>query len=956
MIYLASKTEFSFRQCFGHIAEIVKEDYEAMGIADVNNTLGHVQFNNECAKKGVKPIFGVRLTICDKIDKARSARKSYIGKVEMIFLAKNDRGLKEIYELTSYAWDNFYYFPRVDQARFLRLSKDVLVIAPYLPIGLEKSLGRVNLRAVGVGLYPPYNLEKPTVAIVSAKYPEPADKEVYQLLAGARKNGTGYSYNFEDNTYPNHNLSDEEFTAEVACPDYSITMTHDIADICNAHLEAANMVKYTGGDSIEKACMRGAIHLDVDLDDPMYKDRYEYEKGLIEQKGYNDYFLIVADMIRYAKQSMFVGPSRGSSAGSLVCYLMGITEIDPLKFGLLFERFIDINRFDLPDIDIDFPDKKRAKVVKYLSHKYGHKNVRCLANVSRLKPKSAIGDFAQGLSIPKYETEELKNAIIERSGGDARAAMCISDTFTSTDIGKEFIAKYPAMKLVGRIENHASHAGKHAAGIIVSTLPLNTYAATNSRDDIIMLNKHDAEHLGLLKIDCLGLRTLTILEETMDQIGMEYSDLYRLELEDQKTFDIFNTGRYNGIFQFEGQALQYLTNQMGIHKFDDIVAITALARPGPMHSGGANSFVKRRTGESEVEYISNHEAYIRNTKETLGIIIYQEQLMYIGREYGGLSWEDVCDLRKAASKSLGEEYFNKYKNNFLEGTRKNGIEDEEAIAVWENMVTFGSWGFNKSHAVAYGLVSYWTGYMKAHHPMEFAIATLNNAKDNDSAIKLLRDLVVNEGLEYVAVDPDTSEINWTVQNGKLVGGLTNMSGIAEAKAKQILSARKAGRAPTPGLMKKLMNPVTPFDILFPTQHYWGKFYEDPITYGLSEAPSLIKDIDEQGLYTIVGKVIMRDLRDLNDYNEVVKRGGEKYEENNLYLRLLIEDDTDQILCVINRFMFDEMEGKLIAEKAIEGETWFLIKGRKRGDWRKIDIDQILNLTEWEKENANRNTK
>lgn len=921
-----------------------------MGIADSNTTLGHVSFARECIKKGVKPIFGVRLTVCDKIEKARSANQSATQRVEMIFLAKNDKGLKEIYELTSYAWDNFYYFPRVDIQRFLRLSKDVLILTPYLPINLPETHGRIDYRGVSVDNFAPISGDLPTVAIVNSRYPEPADKEVYQLLAGARKHGNGYVYNFNDNTYPSHMVSDEEFTAETGDPGYAIASTYTIADMCNATLDIAEMVKYNGGDTVEKACMRGAIALDVDLDDPVYKERYEYEIGLIKGKDYEDYFLIVADMIRYAKQSMLVGPSRGSSAGSLVCYLMGITEIDPLKFGLLFERFIDINRHDLPDIDIDFPDKKRAKVVKYLSHKYGHKNVRCLANVARLKPKSAIGDFAQGLSIPKYETEELKNAIVERSGGDARAAMCIADTFDSTDIGKEFIEKYPAMRLVSRVENHASHAGKHAAGILVSTLPLNNYAATNSKDDVVMLNKYDAEYLGLLKIDCLGLRTLTILEETMDQIGMEYEDLYRLPLDDQRAFDIFNSGRFNGIFQFEGQSLQFLTKQMGIQKFDDIVAITALARPGPMHSGGANSFVKRRVGTSPVEYISNDPIYIKHTEETLGIIIYQEQLMYIGREYGGLSWEDVSDLRRAASKSLGEEFFNKYRDNFLTGTRKRGIPDEEAIEVWENMVTFGSWGFNKSHAVAYGLVSYWTAYMKAHHPMEFAIANLNNARDNDSAIKLLRDLVLNEGYEYVPVDPDTSEIGWSAQDGKLVGGLVNIDGIAEKKAQQIINARKAGKAPTPGLMKKLLNPETPFDILFPTQHYWGKYYEDPVTYGLVEPPTLIKDISEPGTYTIIGKLIMRDLRDLNEYNEVVKRGGEIYEKNHLYLRLLVEDDTDQILCVINRYQFDEMNGKQIVETSKEGETWFLIKGRKRGDWQKLDIDNILNLIEWEKGN------
>lgn len=923
-----------------------------MGIADKNNTFGHVFFDKACKKKNIRPIFGVRLDVCDLIEKQRSAAKSYTAKTEVILLAKNTNGLREIYEITSLAWDSFYYFPRVGVAPILRLSKDVFLLAPSIPFGLEELLARVDYVALGVGFNPSSNLsEHDPVAIQNNRYPEVQDKEVYQLLAGARRAGKGYNYLFNDQTYPQHYLSDEEFQNEIGHNSYSaIWNSFVVAGKCDAQIPKAEMVQYNGSRTVLASCIEGAGLKDIDIDDPAYAERLRYELELIKEKGYEDYFLIVADMIHYAKQSMFVGPSRGSSAGSLVCYLMGITEIDPLKYGLLIERFIDINRHDLPDIDIDFPDKKREKVTKYLSHKYGHKKVRCLANINRLKPKSAIGEFAQSLGIPKYETEELKNAIIERSGGDARAAMCITDTFDSTDIGKEFIEQHPKMALVSHVENHASHAGRHAAGILVSTEPLNNYASTNSRDDVVQLDKKSAEMLGLLKIDCLGLRTLTLLEETMDQIGMKYDELYTIPLDNEATFRIFNQGRFNGIFQFEGQALQLLAKQMGVNKFDDIVAITALARPGPLHSGGAAKFAKRRTGEAEVEYISNDPLYIKHTEETLGIIIYQEQLMFLAKDFGDMSWQEVSELRRAASKSLGEEFFNKYKESFLNGTRKKGIDDEEATEVWENMVTFGSWGFNKSHAVSYGLISYWTAYMKANHPMEFAVATLNNSASDESAIKFLRDLVVNEGYEYDPVDPDLSELTWSVQEGRLVGGLTNIEGIGEAKAKDILKIREGKKKMTPGIMKKLMNPITKFDIIFPTQHYWGFLYDDPKSYGLSIPPDNIGSIDQPDIYSVVGRLIMRDLRDLNDYNEVMKRGGKVYENNTHYLRLLIEDDTGQILCVISRWDFDEMNGQHIAETAIEGETWFLIKGRKRGDWQKLDIISVLNLTEWSKEN------
>lgn len=895
MVNIALKTEYSFRQCYLHMEDIHKYVIDGVvGIADLDNTFGHIPLAKEAEKHGFKPIYGVRLRVSRAENRKRRTCQEYTT-----FIAKTDEGLVALYQLVAKAWDNFYYFPRL------------------YPEDVEKlHSGIINLGVT----YENY-------------YPNATDKPIYELLAGARKRGNGYNYMFENKAGPMH-IIPQPF--------------NDIARECNASIKRAEMVKWRGEFSLYDICMQSEKWRGVSRGDREsyyeYAERLEYELDLIKEKGYDDYFMITADMIKFAKRHMFVGPSRGSSAGSLVCYLLDITEVDPIKHDLIFERFIDVNRFDLPDIDVDFPDKKRHEVFEYLVRKYGRNKVRTLGTVNRLMPKSAIGEFAQGLGIPKYETEDVKGAIIERSSGDARAAMCIDDTFDTTDPGKRFIERYPSMRLVAKIEGHAAHSGKHAAGILVATESIYNYGGVNTRDDIVMMDKKDAEYIGLLKIDCLGLRTLSILEDTVNQIPhMTKKDIYNLPLDDEKTFQIFNDMRLNGIFQFEGYALQSLTRQMGVHSFEDIAAITSLARPGALNSGGASRYVKYHIGKEDIKY--HGEIHKELTEDTHGVVIYQEQMMEIARKMGGFSWADVTTLRKAASKSLGDEFFSKFKDKFLNGANQKGISDENAIASWDDIAHCGSWIFNKSHAVSYGLISYWTAYFKAHYPLEFAIASLNNARDDEHAIKLLRDMVENEGMEYSPVNPEKSDIYWSVVDGTLTGGLTNIKGIAEKRAADFINMRNGEKKPTPSFWKMMENPETNFDVLFPTKHYWGKLFADPKSYGLSRPPVFIETIDEPGDYMFVGCLVDRNLRDLNEYTFLKDRDGEIIEDNHLYLNLTVEDDTDSIICTINRWRFEELGGKIIAEQGKVGQDWYLIRGKVQGAWRKISVDSIVNLNE-----------
>lgn len=927
MIHLALQTEFTFKQCFLHMKDIHKHANGAVGVADLHNTFGHVGLEKESKKHGFKPIYGVRLYCLPDESKQRTACLPWV------FIAKNQDGLKEIYEYVDKAWKNFYYIPRLNYSD-IKNTGNVIVIS-----AIESDLS--HYVAMGQGM-PTTGYRSEGVAIVTNNYPELNDVSVYQLLAGARKgSGDSVMHNFNTEVYPQHILSEREWIVEY-CHRDAIKNTHEINDqIEHIKLPKAGMVHWTGNHDLEQFMDFKKIQ----NWDEVYQARYDREMALIKQKDYTDYFLIVADMIRHAKKTMLIGPARGSSAGSLVCYLMGITEVDPIKYDLIFERFIDVNRHDLPDIDVDFPDYKREGPVNYLKHKYGAKKVRALANVNRLKAKSAIGEFAKALEIPAYETAEVKDAIIERSSGDARAAMCISDTFETTEAGQNFIERYPAMSLVSHIEGHASHAGKHAAGILVSTEDLSNYGSINERDDIIQMDKKDAEYLGLLKIDCLGLRTLSILEGVAEQLQKPYKWFYTIPTDDQNTFSLMKNLRLNGVFQFEGQALQIIVKQMGVNNFDDIVAITALARPGALNSGGTARYIKYSTGQESPTYYS--ETHRSITGDTYGIVVYQEQMMNIARMIGGLSWEDTSDLRRAASKSMGDEFFAKYKDKFVTGALANGYSAEVSEQLWVDISASGSWSFNKSHAVSYGLVSYWTAYCKANYPAEFAVACLNHATDSDSAIKLLRDFVIHEGFEYKPVDPDLSGIGWTAHGKLLVGGLENIKGIGPAKAKQIINARNGKGKLTPSLFKALMQPETELDILFPARHYFGFLFEDPASAGLDTKPHYIKDVNGRGEYVIIGKLVDRNLRDLNEQVFLEKRGGEKVTENRFYLNFKLEDDTDMVSCKIGRMQYEAL-GREIAEKGRVGKDWYLLRGTIKGDWRTLDVTEIVNLNQYYK--------
>lgn len=936
------RTGYSFKLAYGKIEEVASRldeiGWHKQPISDRNSTYAFVRWS----KLVKNPVYGVELGVVPDLGEKKPVIDHFS------FFAIDS--LRALHTAVGMATGNPGRDPSITYESMMRMQDLIKIsgervqldrIKPQdnLFIGLSPSLPR--------GLYEEAKRRKfRFIATSDNYYTREEDKELYRVALGFRSN---------TQTYPMHILSNEEW--EKAClrivdgDKKSLLLAAknraEMLTACHAKLDKATLLKPAHSKTLRELCVIGAKKLNINLKNKVYAERLDHELKLIKEKEFEDYFYIIADMVQWAKERMIVGPARGSSCGSLACYLLGITAIDPIPFGLIFERFIDTTRADLPDIDIDFSDTRREMVFEYAEKKYGREHVARLGTVGLFKPRSALAQAGKSLYIPQWQISNVLDGLIERSLGDSRALQTLEDTLAETDAGRRMLNDFPEVKVVARMEGHPQNAGQHAAGIVLTQKPVIDYVAVDSRTKSAMCDKYDAETLNLLKIDALGLTQLSIFERTLQLIGKPDISGYleTLPLDDKESFEVLNKGHYAGIFQFNGAALQSLTNQVKMDKLDDIVAITALARPGPMATGGANLWVKRRIGQADIEY--PHPLLKPYLDETLGIVVYQEQVLRIGREIGDMTWEDVTKLRKTMSKSLGKEYFNQFGEVWKKGAMKRKIKKEVADEIWDSLCSMGSWAFNKAHAVAYGLVSYWCCYLKAHHPVEFAAATLDAENDSARQIKLLRELR-DEGINYKPIDIKHSIDRWTIaKNGKkkvLVGPLTSVKGIGPATVKEILEARKNGTKLRESVAKKLREADTDIDTLFPVTEAIKRI--DLKSLKINSEPWPISDVQcgVKGEFMVIAVASKIAPRDENDAQNVAKRKGKRYSGPTLALNMFVQDDSGEIFAKINRFDYEEL-GRSIAERGRAGKSLYAIKGTCPPDFRMIRISNIRYIGE-----------
>lgn len=879
------------------VAHLAANGCVAAGIVDYCGTWAFRAWERECGKAGIRPLYGVELPVLTRI-----------GRPSMWWLARTQRGVQLLYAATTQACARQpMHLTRAEAIELSEQADDIVTfggtVTDHELLDATRAFPDINERDVAVRLshlkYAAGSAARGRPAVLTCRnsYVRMEDATTHAHITGGRT---------------------VERDGELSCAPDSAGITAMCGDF---ELPRAPMIKIENDAALlleevqrgkELRLATGRIQEWTNE----YDERLTKELTLIRDKDFCSYFLIVGELTRWAKeQGIIVGPSRGSSAGSLTCFLLEITEIDPLPPKLIFERFIDVTRKDLPDIDIDFPDTRRAEVIAHLTQKYGAKHVAQIGTISELKPKSALGRLGVATGVPYHVTEQLKQLLADRGAAQAREAMTVQEILCGTELGKRHLAAYPVLRAVANMVGCATHRGKHAAGVIVSPEPVMKYGSLNA-DGSLQLSKNDAEELGLLKIDVLGLRTLGILQDS----GVPL-DWYGLPLDDQAALDIYRNARLSGIFQFEGRALQGLTRQMRIENIHHIDAITALARPGPLIGGVTPKYIDRANGREHVEEL--HPLVREYMEDTYGLPLYQEQTMHIVRRMGNFSWEKTAFVRKAISKRKGEDAFVGIAKDFFAGCAENKIPQSVAESTWNLIKTMAAWQMNKAHTYSYAVLSYWTAYFKAHYPLQFVAAQLRHAKTNESALDILRDAVENDGVQYVPFDIDKSTETWSVQDGVLYGGWEQLHGFGPVLAARCCAARRAGTL-TPAQIVKAKSAHNPFANLHPITGEYGHLYRDPVAHGIaSDRVWRLVDLVEGELphgceRVFIARINSKDPGDENEAVRVAKRGY-KLTGDTRILTLHMQDDTAQISARVSRFDYTRL-GTAIHETVPEGSV------------------------------------
>ncbi|CAB4165000.1 DnaE DNA polymerase III, alpha subunit [uncultured Caudovirales phage] len=911
---LRVRTEFSFRQGFGPVPAVAAA-LQGLGCGAAamvdGGTWGHAAWAKHLNKAGIKPLFGTELVL---------PRED--GRKPVAWALAEDA--RKFYNFSTAAQQS-----GADLHALFRESKGIIRFAGaalsdpdcYDYIDLNPASPLQQRAALELHK----RTKKPLVITSDNAYPTREDYYAFMAISG------------KERVTPQHLLTMQELRAWLPTLTASqfkraVSNVHEVAERCTSTLPQAKLIQFDGDLTAmaqEGKAMRLALGHIADWTDE-YEARMQRELVMIAQKKYESYFLVVADLIIWSKQRMLVGPGRGSSAGSLVCYLLRITEVDPLPHGLLFERFIDVSRNDLPDIDIDFSDSKREQCFTYLADKYGHDKVARIGSINNLRAKSVIAKVVDRLGIPEREKYDVLNVLIEYSSGDSRYGHSLEDTMTQTEPGKKFIAAHPEAAVMFRLENHASHTGVHAAGVIVCNEPISDFCTVGA-EGVAQIDKPYAEAINLLKIDALGLRTLGVIEDA----GVVTADeLYALKLDDQKVFDLFNSRRYAGIFQFEGQAQRRVSAEVHIDSFRRIDHVTALARPGPLGGGASQKYIARAAGREEVSF--RHPSMETYLGPTMGVVLYQEQVMRICFEIGQFSWETVSEIRKAMSGRKGKEYFDKRGDEFVVGALRGGVSEEDARVIWAEICTFGAWGMNASHTTSYGIISYWCAWMKTYHGLAYAAACLRNVKDEEQAYELLRDMN-SEGIEYTSFDVETSDVDWAVVNRRLVGGFMNLEGYGPAKANAAVLARAAGKLDR----EKIAKAPVRFQELYPLSAAYGRIYANPELHGCraGSTVSRLDNLPPSGEVLMIVKVMRKELRDENETVRVARRDGKRLSGPTLFVDVFVSDDSGTPLTLrFDRFAFEPM-GRLASERLEPGDA-LLVRGKRIPNFAMVKVDKM----------------
>ncbi len=811
---------------------------KAVAITDHGNMYGAVDFYQRARKAGIKPIIGCETYVAGARGRHdRTAREDY----HLVLLARDTEGYQNLSQLVSKAYlEGFYYHPRVDKELLREHSRGLIAMSACLSgeVAHHAKNGRLaEARAAAreyAAIFEPgqFYLELqhnglaeqeranevlcriaaeeqlPLVATNDCHYLTKDDAFAHDVLLCISTGKT-----LDDPNRMRHETEDlylrsaEEMQALFADTPEALENVERIVEACDVEIELGKyylpQFEVPEGFDLESylaECTRQGLARHLARIDPAeherYQQRLDYELGVICKMGFPGYFLIVWDFIRYAKdQGIPVGPGRGSGAGSLVAYCLGITDLDPLPYDLLFERFLNPERVSMPDFDIDFCQDRRGEVIQYVTKRYGWDRVGQIITFGQLKPRSAIKDVGRVMGLTFAETDRISKLV--PAGPKVTLESALAEEPRLTEIQQERDEYRRVIQVARALEGLNRHVGMHAAGVVIGQKPLWEHVPVVRGDEdalITQFAKDEVELAGLVKFDFLGLKTLTVIDHALRMIRDNGTalDLHDLRLDDSAVYTLLTSGETDGVFQVESDGFKELMKKLRPDRFEDIIAAVALYRPGPLGAGMVEDYIERKHGRGgEITYL--HPVLEPILESTYGVIIYQEQVMRIAVDLCGFTMGQADTLRKAMGKKKAD-LLAKLKVQFIEGAQTtSGLAEQVARELFEKIEKFAEYAFNKSHSAAYALISYQTAYLKAHHPAEFMAALLSSEmNDSDKLVKHIAKVRHQMGIEVLPPDVNRSERDFSVSEGKIVFGLGAVKGVGDSAIEAIVAARQEG--------------------------------------------------------------------------------------------------------------------------------------------------------------------
>jgi DNA polymerase-3 subunit alpha len=856
-VHLHLHTEFSLLDGACRIDELLDEAVKlkmpALAVTEHGNMFSSVVFHDHARDRGLKPILGCEVYVAQgsRFDKSGPQTETN----HLVLLAETYEGWRNLIKLSSAGYtEGFYYRPRIDKELLAQHSKGLIGLSSCLKgevasalrveqarpaleaaARLRDILGDNNFflemqyqgieeqKIVNKGLVPlARELNLPLVATNDVHYLRQGDYQPHDILLCI---GSGKTVNDEKRL----RYTGDQFFLKTAGQMANVFVGHEdalkntllIAERCDVKIpKGTNHLPVFGvpdgltlDDYFEQVAREGfaqrlprlqqlqtAGSLRRTIDE--YTARLDYEIAMIKRMGYTGYFLIVWDFIKYGRDhGIPVGPGRGSAAGSLVAWCLRITDVDPMHYDLLFERFLNPERVSMPDIDVDFCERRRGEVIEYVTRKYGRENVAQIITFGTMKAKAVVRDVGRALDMPFADVNSIAKQI------PPALDMTLEKALAENPVLKDMVAKDPKVKEVievgKRLEGMSRHASVHAAGVVIAPGPITDYAPLykGARDEIVtQWNMKEVERVGLLKMDFLGLSTLTLIDDALKEIkrteGIEL-DIDNVALDDAKTYKVFQEGAAFGIFQFESSGMRELLRKAKPERLDDLIALNALYRPGPLKSGMVDDYIARKQGLKEIKYDLQQLAPI--LQDTYGVIAYQEQVMLIAQALAGFSLAQADMLRKAMGKK-DPKVMAKMRADFMDGALAKGINEKKATKIFDLMEYFAGYGFNKSHSTAYAFLAYQTAYLKANYPKHFTAALLTIEAQNTEKLAMYMQEARDRGIRVLPPDINRSELNFSVDKAAdaVRFGLTAIKGLGEGAINSILEARAAlgGRIPS----------------------------------------------------------------------------------------------------------------------------------------------------------------